>query len=319
MDTLPQERPAHPLLSFWVIGDMHYREDEPWKKIHLPRMEQMFTDLHAVWREEGYPAFCVSPGDMIENGAPANYALAKQEILSNLYPVPFYPGLGNHEYFPSEQGEWHTSAEYMAAWRRPLYYSWTTDKAVCIMLDQPPEQRVPDGTPLVTYSPETLAFLDSTLTEHAKRSTIIFAHCPLHNTVLDRDPQRKLDDDSLTPYFFVTNSEEVRAILARHPNASLYITGHTHSGWGSPQLVFTEQLGGHPVTHINVLSPWYTGFTGPKFDDSYEHLEFVRDIPDVQATFSIQLYEQKAVIRARDHETKTWLAEWEVSICSSRP
>lgn len=315
MNSLSQRMSISSRLSFWVIGDMHYCENEQWKKIHRPRMEQMFTDLHALWCGEGYPAFCVSPGDLIENGAPENYALAKREILANLDPVIFYPGLGNHEYFPAKTGgTWHTREEYVAVWEKPLYYFWIAGETICIMLDQPPEQRAPDGTPLVLFARETLAFLDETLAKHPDHTAIIFAHCPLYNTVIDRDPPRKLDDDSLTPYFFVTNSEEVRTILARHRNAALYISGHTHSGWGSPQLVFTENLGGHPVTHINVMSPWYTGFTGPIFNQERQELEFVADVPDVQATFSIDIFPQQALIRARDHQTRNWLAQWTVPL-----
>ncbi|HEY6409213.1 MAG TPA: hypothetical protein VIY29_17260, partial [Ktedonobacteraceae bacterium] len=82
------------------------------------------------------------------------------------------------------------------------------------------------------FSREALAFLDAALEERPESPAIIFAHCPLRDTVLDRDAERNLDDDSQDPFFFVENSEEVRAILARHKNAKLYISGHTHSGWG---------------------------------------------------------------------------------------
>src|SRR5207245_289420 len=88
---------------------------------------------------------------------------------------------------------------------------------------------------------------------------LLFAHCPLYSTVLDRDPTRNLDYHSLEPFFYLENSAEVRAILARHSNACLYMSGHTHTGWQAPTLVMTENLGGHPVTHVNLSSPWYTG------------------------------------------------------------
>src|SRR5581483_4024205 len=105
-------------------------------------------------------------------GASANYVLARQEILSQLGKVPFYPGLGNHEYFPTGfpttiEGDWHTAAEYVTAWGRPLCYSWIVNDIVCIMLDHPPAQSEPDGTPQVILSPETLTFLETTLAENA--------------------------------------------------------------------------------------------------------------------------------------------------------
>ena len=310
---------ASPLLSFWVMGDLHYCENEQWKQIHEPRMEQMFCDLRAVWDEEGEPAFCVSPGDIVENGALENYALARQEILAHLGSIPFYPGLGNHEYFPTGfpthmTEDWHTAEEYIMSWKRLPCYAWSTDAVVCIMLDHPPHQNAEDGTPLVLFSQETLNFLEKTMGANPERIAIIFAHCPLYNTVLDRDPVSHLDDNSLVPYFFVTNSQEVRAILARHTNAALYISGHTHSGWGSPQLILREDLGTNVFTDVNVMSPWYTGFTGPQFNVEQEKLEFVPDSPDVQVTFSFRVYPQYILVRARDHQSCSWLAQWEIPL-----
>jgi hypothetical protein len=109
----------------------------------------------------------------------------------------------------------------------------------------------------------------------------------------------------------VENSEEVRAILARHNNAKLYISGHTHSGWGSPQLVFTETLGDHPVTHLNVMSPWYTGrHRGVRRSADRTTLEYYPDDPDMLASFALRIYRHQAVIRARDHRARQWLAQW---------
>lgn len=321
MNETNQDTDATRLLYFWVFGDLHFRHREQWLAHHTPRMHQMFDDLHAVWREEGFPAFCVAPGDIVDTGTSTNYELAKRELMAQLGPIPFYPGIGNHEFLPENKDDpLHTPEEFTAAWDKPICYAWTagaSEEIVCIMLDQPdpflPGMR--RGNPHVVLSQETLTFLDATLTTHSERLAIIFAHCPLHNTVLDRDPANNLDDDSLDPFFFVENSQEVRAILARHRNAALYISGHTHSGWESPQLILTETLGGHPVTHLNVMSPWYTGrLAGPRLNVDRTVLEYHADNPDVQATFALSLYSSKAIIRVRDHRTRQWLAQWEVPL-----
>lgn len=304
------------LLYFWAIGDMHFRASEQWQRLHTSRMKQLFADLHMVWQQEGKPAFCVSPGDIVDKGAAVNYALAQQELVAYLGDLPFYPGIGNHEFQPDGKDDTtHTAEEFSAAWQRPVRYAWTAgrnNEIVCIMLDQPnpflPGMRQENHH--VVFSPEQLTFLDIILTEHAERIALIFAHCPLHNTVLDRDPERNLDDDSLDPFFFVENSAEVRAILARHRNALLYISGHTHSGWNSPQLVFTEMLGEHPVTHLNLMSPWYTGRGGPRLNAERTDLYYRTDTPDVQASFAIHIYADRAIIRVREHATHQWLAEW---------
>jgi 3',5'-cyclic AMP phosphodiesterase CpdA len=313
-----------PILYFWVLGDLHFRAQEQWRALHTPRMTYMFEDLHKVWQEEGgrgAPDFCVSPGDIVDTGAEANYDLARQELAAQLGTIPFYPGIGNHEYHP-ESGDdiLHTAEEFSAAWEKPVRYAWKAGNAgeiICIMLEQPypylPGMR--RENPQVLFSQETLDFLDKMLVEHAERLAILFAHCPLRDTVLDRDPQRNLDDDSQNPFFFVENSPEVRTILAKHSNAALYISGHTHSGWGSPQLVFTESIGGHPVTHLNVMSPWYTGrHKGPRFNADRSKLEYRPDTPDVLATFAVWVYHDKAIIRAREHRERRWLEQWEIPI-----
>lgn len=321
MEKHPARQPEQELLYFWAIGDLHFREQEQWKALHTPRMEQMFHDLHAVWRAEGTPAFCVSPGDLVERGAPRNYQFARRELARYLGGLPFYPGMGNHEYYPEDEEEGrHSVQEYCAAWGKPVRYAWTAgrdERVVCLMLDhrygfitgEDGEQR-----PATLCKPETLAFLDTTLTEHAGRLAVIFAHCPLHHTVLDRDPVRHLDDASLSPFFYVENSPEVRAILAHHPNTALYLSGHTHSGWGSPQLLFTETLAEHPVTHLNLMCPWYTGFHEPVPSADGTTLEYRPDDPDALASFAVHLFPSRAVIRVRDHRTGQWLQEWEVPV-----
>ena len=311
------------LLYFWVIGDMHFRAREQWQAIHIPRMMTMFEDLHTLWQEER-PAFCVSPGDIVDKGNAASYELARLFLSEQLMDIPFYQGIGNHEFqaeLQADDGEvdtLHTDKEFNTTWNRPVRYAWIAgihDDIICIMLDQPnpflPGSQVED--PHVIFSQDTLNFLDTTLTEHAGQRAIIFAHCPLHNTVLDRDPSRNLDDDSLDPFFYVENSGSVRTILARHRNATLYINGHTHSGWGSPQLVFSEILDEHFITHINVMSPWYTGrHAGARMNPERTHLIYKPAVPDIQATFAFHIYTDRVIIRAREHITRQWLGEWEI-------
>lgn len=319
MPTLPC--PADPaiqeeILYFWAIGDLHFREHPHWRALHTPRMVQLFADLQDVWHQEGRPAFCVSPGDIVERGSPANYRLARAELARYLGDLPFYPGLGNHEYYPEEgEADFHTAAEYTAVWGKPARYAWMAgrdERAVCLMLDH--RYQYSQGTARTWCSPQTLAFLETTLTQHAERLAVIFAHCPLHNTVLDRDPARHLDDDSLTPFFYIENSSEVRAILARHANAVLYLSGHTHSGWGSPHLLLTENLSECCLTHLNLMCPWYTGFHGAVPGTDGTTLVYDPDDPDLLASFAVHLFAQSILIRVRDHRAGRWLQEWRVPL-----
>ena len=193
----------HELLYFWAFGDLHYRARDEWHAIHSRRMAPMFQDVRSLWLDEGAPAFYVAPGDIVDTGAPQNYTLAKKDLAAQLGHVPFYPGIGNHEFQPEHREDTlHTAEEFTAAWHQPLRYAWEAGEVICIMLDQPNPylQNQRRENPHVIFTPESLAFLDTTLAEHAMQTAVIFAHCPLRDTVLDRDPERNLDDDSLDPF-----------------------------------------------------------------------------------------------------------------------
>jgi hypothetical protein len=77
-------------------------------------------------------------------------------------------------------------------------------------------------------------------------------------------------------------------------------------------------LGDHPVTHINLMSPWYTGtLGGPKLDPATNQWEYQPDEPDIQSSFAIRVYRDRAVIRMRNHPLQAWMAEWIVPLQSA--
>ena len=297
------------LLYFWAIGDLHYYAIDQWKTFHSQRLAPMFSDLRSIWSEEGTPAFCVSPGDIIEISTPENFQLAKKQLTALLGKIPFYPGLGNHELY-AENGESddHLIKDFTTFWGKPVRYYWVEREVLCIMLD-------PIGYPEPYLSQESLTFLQTALAKHPGYISVIFCHCPLYNTVLDRDPEYNLDYHSLDPFFALQNSAELRSILGKYKQVSLFLSGHTHSGWDAPNLVYTEELGGHSVTFVNLMSPWYTGFhKGASLNEDGSEFEFQPDEPDVVVSFAIHIYRNQAVIGLRDHKARTWMAQWNIPL-----
>ncbi len=306
------------LLYFWGLGDLHYYVPEQWRAHQAERFAPMYHDLQALWREEGAPAFCVSPGDLVETALHENFELARSELSRMLSDVPLYTSVGNHELWPEWENEWNRMdeeevthqllAEYSAFWNRPARYYWVENGVLCIVLD-------PLGYPAPRFSEETMEFLAATLARHSDAIAVIFSHCPLYNTVLDRDPARKRDYHSLEPFFSIQNSDEVRAMLTKHGNGCLFISGHTHSGWQAPNLVMSAQEGRHPVTFVNLMSPWYTGYhIGPERDETHTRFEFHVDEPDLVMSFAFHIYPQRAEIRLRDHRERRWMAHWNVPL-----
>lgn len=300
------------LLYFWALGDLHYYTPEQWRAYQSRRFAPMYRDMRALWQREGAPAFCVSPGDIVETATPENYQLARRELTALVGDIPFYPGLGNHELWPEHEADVEDVeqlvGDYVTFWDKPARYYWTEGSVLCVMLDV-------IGYPEPRLSEEALRFLQTALAKHPRYIAVIFAHCPLYNTVLDRDAQRRRDYHSLLPFFYVHNSEEVRALLSQHSNGCLYISGHTHSGWQAPNLVLTERTGRSPVTSVNLMSSWFTGFEKePGRNEAHTAFEFYVDEPDLVISFAFHIYRDKAIVRLRDHREQRWMAQWDVPL-----
>jgi hypothetical protein len=217
--------------------------------------------------------------------------------------------VGNHELWTQgEESEAELLEDFATFWSKQPHYYWTQGEVLCVMLDV-----VGYSTPIL--SRESLVFLETALGKHPHHVAVLFAHCPLYNTVLARDPAHELDYDSLEPFFYVENSAEVRAILARHSNACLYISGHTHASCQSSSLVMTEDLGGHPVTHVNLPSPWYTGrHHGAEWLEDEQRYRYRADEPDCVSSLAVHISRQQIHLRLRDHDAGRWLNEWRVPV-----
>lgn len=302
-------------LYFWAIGDMHYRAQPIWESYHRPRFERMFEDLHTLWREEGEPAFCVSPGDLVETCLPENHRLAKSSLEAYLGHIPFYSGIGNHEYHnPEGCVADQIISSYTSIWDRPVRYTWIEQGITCIMLDYPDPTTLAQETE-VYISQQTLNYLSSVLTCYPDQIACIFLHCPLQNTVLDRDPAQHRDYNSLQHFFAPENSQAIRDLLARHQRPILYFSGHTHSGWEAPNLVLTDYPGAYPITYVNLMSPWYTGRqTGLRPIDEVGNVRYIPDTPDVIPSFSVRIFSDHISLRVRDHAARQWLKEWKIPL-----
>lgn len=312
----PTKKPA-PTLSFWAFGDLHYKAVAAWHDFHTLRLSSMFDDVQALWQlneDHDRPAFCVSPGDIADTCSREDHSLARSSLVAQLGDMPFYPGIGNHEYQSGRETDpFYPPDVFLDTWGKPLRYSWEAAGYLFIMLDYPDPGTLEDPDHFIKVAPETLSFLDTTLAEHVEQSAIVLLHCPLRGTVQDRNPKEQRDFNSEQNFFSPENSDEVRAILRKHGNVRLFLSGHTHSGWEAPNLVVTEHPRKNPVTFVNLMSPWFTGRnTGPKLSADLSSFQYIADSPNVVASFSFRLYPDYASIRVREHTTRTWLKEWEI-------
>src|SRR5260370_41397633 len=123
---------------------MHCRAILVWNEFHTQRLAPLFEDLHEIWQQEGIPSFCVSPGDLVERGTVENYQVAKASLAKQLGNVPFYPGIGNHEYYIHDDDPTALVQTFIDIWDKPIRYSWHVGEIVWIMLDYPDPSTLAD-------------------------------------------------------------------------------------------------------------------------------------------------------------------------------
>ncbi len=197
------------------IGDIHAGG------IKRPRVAAMLDDANGL----STPAAHLQIGDATERGLPEEDVLARRWL--DRLPGPAYTILGNHDIMHNKR----TAAAWAKTYgvKAPNYVidlDFVRIIAVAPDRDHPKER---SGT----LSPATLDWLGERL-KNARRDCWIACHWPLHRTVMG-DPATLYT--SAMASFHAKPDPEIRALLARRPNAKLWISGHTHSPLGAPGLI----------------------------------------------------------------------------------
>lgn len=181
----------------------------------------------------GTPALHLQLGDMTESGTEAQDRLALAFL--GALPGPWATALGNHDIL--------RNARTASAWARAYgqsgsNFSVDLDFARVILIA--PDRSEPGGA-AGRLSPATLDFLDDQLAQ-GPADCWVACHWPLFRTVMG-DP--RLHYTSAMEAFHAKPDRTIRALLGRHANARLWLSGHTHSPLSAPGLIKRVRLAHH--------------------------------------------------------------------------
>ena len=177
------------------------------------------------------PALHLQIGDATEHGTPAQDRLAL-DFLDRL-PGRWVAALGNHDILHNER----RAADWARAYRQPSQ-NFTVDLGFARVVVIGPNRSEP-GARAGRLSAATLTFLERELSD-AGSDCWIACHWPLLCTVMG-DP--RLHFTSAMSAFHAKPDEDIRELLRGHPNAKLWISGHTHSPLSAPGLIKRARLG----------------------------------------------------------------------------
>jgi|GEM_PF-4449450 len=240
-------------ITFHAIGDV--------QGANMSRLRLMLADIERNTIPQ--VAHRLALGDCAANANPTDDAYYLNNF-ANVIPGGVHNVIGNHDVTAAGSGPMSRTPTAAAAILGIPSPSYVVDAgfAVLIILGM---DAMTSGRPGCIYGTSVQGWLDATLTTHAGRTCLIFAHPPLMGTVGPNPPPDNGGGTSdasscalgvsISPFGYANENDlPLRAVLADHPNAKAWVSGHTHSLLTAPDIVKTEMVGGHNMAMINTSS-----------------------------------------------------------------
>ena len=178
----------------------------------------------------GSPALHLQVGDATEGGRKGEDELALGFL--DALPAPWVTALGNHDVLHNDR----TAADWARAYGQDSQ-NFTVELDFVRLIVIGPNRSEP-GKRAGRLSAATLTFLERKLEESAKDCWVA-CHWPLLRTVMG-DP--RLHFTSAMEAFHAKPDRQIRALLANHRNAKVWVSGHTHSPLSAPGLIKRTRL-----------------------------------------------------------------------------
>lgn len=202
------------------LGDLHAGA------ITRTRLDAVSRDIELL----GPPALHVQVGDATEGGKEHEDKLARRFL--NELPAPWVTALGNHDILHNDR----TVADWGLAYEQSSQnFAVELDFVRVIVIG--PNRNEP-GRRAGRLSRATLSFLERELAA-TEKDCWVACHWPLLRTVMG-DP--RLHFTSAMEAFHAKPDADIRELLASHPNAKVWLSGHTHSPLSAPGLIKRARL-----------------------------------------------------------------------------
>lgn len=240
--------------SFLALADSHLTGSDT-------TSEDSYVDLKralAFGRDNGAAFACVC-GDVIDTGA-NEYYYQQAKAIRDAYTIPVYYVTGNHEAFPTNTID-NANIDYVKSYytpssvgadSHPLYYSFTYDNDVFIMLGEYSSGQT------TLFQDGELDFLEDTLDANKGKRSFVFFH-----------PFSYDDGDSGLPYkeFYSFdllgtdpgNSKERFLKLLKTYKNSIWFHGHSHANFELQRMtkstVYSDVCGYRSVHIPSITKP----------------------------------------------------------------
>ncbi|MEX2155167.1 MAG: metallophosphoesterase [Gemmatimonadaceae bacterium] len=273
----PRPRHLDPARTMHIVGDTHFGA------VAEERMAAVLRDVNAL---NFAPSLHLHVGDVTDVGRPQQDLLALQ-WLDGL-AGPWIAACGNHDIWDNGR-----SADDFARAFGNSSANFVRDLGYATLIVLSYERLRPGDNGTMWLSRDQVRWLDETLTA-ARKTCIIVSHATLYGTV---GGDEMLLYTSRTPGFYIRSDGRepdalLREVLARRPQARLWVSGHTHSPFSAPGIIAKIELGTRRMMSLNASALFYTGRRITR--------------TDALSSLFVTCWSDRIDIRRRDHATGTW-------------
>lgn len=300
----PAESPAAgeaaaPLLSFFILSDLHVNAGMPDPSEHL---RKALDDIKSFGDKA---EALIITGDVTESGTPADYKEYKRIVAKYKLP-PVYANMGNHDYYNvwiDKNGAWNketfpngkTDAMARQAFtsffslEKPYHDVRLKGYHVILLSQEAYVQEKPEVGEGAWYSDEQMNWFRDKMAENKDgKPVFVMIHQPLPAQGKDGGSHRLI------------KARQFREILKPYPNVFVF-SGHTHQDF----LNGAEH-------YVKETFHWFENSSvGRVLNRKYEHVK-----KDAAQGLFVEVYADKVVLRGREFSNRTWIKEahWTVPL-----
>ena len=286
------------LLDFAVISDIHMTDEALRQMVLESGLEDMDKAVNK-------PDALILAGDMTDDGLEEQYEKIKESFGKYNPSDNILLALGNHDTWTDENNRYEPSKDNFVKYSKDIadrdlaecYYSTEINGYTFIVMAS-------EGTHVAAYiSPAQLEWLRAEMDKATAdgRPVFVISHWPV---ALTHGLPESWGDEEVDPLdgSFGAQNAEVEAILKDYENVFL-ISGHIHNG-----LVNEERAELYGYTSVESYGSLHS-INLPSFMFPTSRGNFMNG-----SGYSVEVYENEVVIRARNFISGTWLPDYDVTI-----
>jgi 3',5'-cyclic-AMP phosphodiesterase len=246
------------------------------------------------------PDIVLIVGDVTNHGYKEEYEIAKS-LLRPFYnkQIPVYVTMGNHEFYNPKLTNEQARSLFLSEFQlRTPYQNIVKDNIHLVVLS--PEYLAGRGASRdwARISATQLTWFENVLRQHQDKTTLVFLHQPLNNTV-----EQSQYEDWIAR---TVQTDALLEIVRENPQVKCWFSGHTHAPLTERnQIVFRHGIwffGGASTYYTNDIEPINGNRSGPYLGKGKKKYDFHAS----QSRF-IRVDKDKIIVQARDHQRRNWI------------